>query len=76
MFQCNHFVFLPSTAFLCLLSSKPNLMHLGLELVPADLMDFDILLSTTLAYLAEAAKLFCKRISKNRVTQRDVEGNF
>jgi hypothetical protein len=51
-------------------------MHLGLELVPADLMDFDILLSTTLAYLAEAAKLFCKRISKNRVTQRDVEGNF
>ncbi|KAG0694656.1 hypothetical protein DFH29DRAFT_756901, partial [Suillus ampliporus] len=73
MFQCNHFAFLPSTAFLCLLSSKPNLTRSGLELAPADLTDFDIL-STALPQLAEAAKLFRKRTSRNGATQRDEEG--
>jgi hypothetical protein len=46
-----HFAFLLSTAFLCLLSSKPNLPRSGLELVPAGLTDFDIL-----SQLVKAAK--------------------
>ncbi|KAG1791966.1 uncharacterized protein BJ212DRAFT_1417953 [Suillus subaureus] len=75
MFQCSHFAFLPSTAFLCLLSSKPNLTRSGLELAPADLTDFDIL-STALPQLAEAAKSFRKRTSRNGATQRDEEGDF
>ncbi|KAG2049891.1 hypothetical protein BDR06DRAFT_955499 [Suillus hirtellus] len=75
VFQCNHFAFLPSTALLCLLSSKPNLTHSGLELAPADHTDFDIL-STALPQLAEVAKLFRKRTSRNGATQRDAEGDF
>ncbi|KAG2140674.1 hypothetical protein DEU56DRAFT_911741 [Suillus clintonianus] len=39
------------------------------------LMEFDIL-STALPQLAEAAKLFRKRTSRNGTTQRDEEGNF
>ncbi|KAG2152842.1 hypothetical protein DEU56DRAFT_977227 [Suillus clintonianus] len=70
IFQCRQFVFLPSTAFLCLLTSAPKVTPSGLELVPADVSAFETLHHAS-PRLTEAAKLFRKRVVNQTVLQAD-----
>ncbi|KAG2145165.1 hypothetical protein DEU56DRAFT_899942 [Suillus clintonianus] len=70
IFQCRQFAFLPSTAFLCLLTSAPKVTPSGLELVPADVSAFETLHHAS-PRLTEAAKLFRKRVVNQTVLQGD-----
>ncbi|KAG1833618.1 hypothetical protein F4604DRAFT_1694331 [Suillus subluteus] len=67
------FAFLPSTAFLCLLTAAPKVTPSGLELAPADISMFEILLHAP-PQLIQAAKLFCKRVNQAEM-DRVIEGD-
>ncbi|KAG1722708.1 hypothetical protein EDB19DRAFT_1766532 [Suillus lakei] len=67
IFQCHQFTLLPSTAFLCLLSSAPTVIPPGLKLAPADVSVFETLHHASPRLSTEAAKLIHKRVNQTRV---------